>query len=271
MKRSMEQLLSQTWPTREAAAKDLKASGFPDRGEDYELAVSGIGSWQINTFSDVIVKPKTIKPAEPEAPAAQALAIRPGPKGKKAAKAKPAAEAPPADDEPQAEPEPSPAKPPAVTPAGVDLSALPTDGGPYTLAVRAAHVMQDSAVARALAVSKALGVPCDVLGVNGQVLRTVDSVAAQAALKTARQGQTATRRREPSAGPNAMVVSAIELARRPGGVTREQLRAVSPKQQPWTAIIKDAADRWGYVYRTSEAPADSKSRTVYHLDDKPTE
>lgn len=293
MKRSMEQLLSQTWPTRDAAAKELKRNGFPDRGEDYEIAVSGNGLWQINTFSDVIAKPKTAKPAEAEAPGAQPLPIRPEPrkrgdvadagaaKGKKAAKGKEAVVAPPAGEEPPGRddttvpnPAAAPNPNPPAPPTGIDLSALPTDGGPYALAVRAADVMQDSAVLRALDVSKALGVPCDVLGADGQVLRTVDNVAVTAARKAARHGQGSSpigRRRAPSARPNAMVAQAIELACRPGGVTREQLRAVSSKQQPWTAIIKDAATRWGYVYRTSEAPADSKSRTVYHLDEKPTE
>lgn len=275
MKRSMEQLLSQTWPTRDAAAKELKRNGFPDRGEDYEIAVSGNGLWQVNTFSDVIGKPKT----EAKAPAVQQLSMRPASpkaaaKGKKPAKEKPAVVAPTVGEEPPErddtrvqEPAPEPAPP-----VGSNLAALPTDGGPYSLAVRAAHVMQDAAVMRAFAVSKALNVPCDVLGADGQVLRTVDNAAAVAARKASPQGRaTGMPRRAPSAGPNAMVAEAIELARRPGGVTREQLRAVSPKQQPWTAIIKDAATRWGYVYRTSDAPPGSSSRTVYHLDDeKPT-
>jgi hypothetical protein len=287
-KRTLEQLRSQVWLSQADGAKELKRNGYAARGDDYELREASPGSWQIAEFdpTDSQSPPATKaaapnvngkKPPTPKPPKPQSQTKAPA--KTPAAKAKPAVVAPPAgenekhdDSLPEQQPQSAVPKPEAP-PVGTDLSSLPTNGGPYTLGVQATHVMQSAAVTQALTLSKALGVPCAVAGPDGVVLRIVDYVAVMAAKRAAGKrsggGAVAPRKRDPNAQPNPMTAAAIKLARRPEGVTREQLRAVSPKQQPWTAIIKEAADRWGYVYRTSDAPADSKSRTVYHLDTKP--
>ena len=46
-RRSVEQLKTAVWPDRASAVRDLKASGVPYRGEDYELAEHKAGSWML--------------------------------------------------------------------------------------------------------------------------------------------------------------------------------------------------------------------------------
>lgn len=50
--RSMEQLRSKTWPSRETAVKELKANGFKPTGADYEIRENSPGSWLVMPLGD---------------------------------------------------------------------------------------------------------------------------------------------------------------------------------------------------------------------------
>ncbi len=64
-------------------------------------------------------------------------------------------------------------------------------------------------------------------------------------------------------GPNAKTAKMIELALRPEGVTRPQLAAeISDKAQPWTQMLKDAAEKFGYTFSSER---EKGGNTVYRL------
>lgn len=69
--------------------------------------------------------------------------------------------------------------------------------------------------------------------------------------------------RAAATAPNGKTAKMIAMACRPEGVTRPQLAAeISDKAQPWTQMLKDAAEKWGYIF-TSER--EKGGNTVYRL------
>jgi hypothetical protein len=96
LKRTLEQLRSQVWPSREAAVKDLKKSGFGPRGSDYELREVIMGSWQIAELdTDPVADGPAMKKAAKAEPNAY-MAQRYGKKGAKVPAAKKPQQDPPA-------------------------------------------------------------------------------------------------------------------------------------------------------------------------------
>jgi hypothetical protein len=156
---------------------------------------------------------------------------------------------------------PATVEPTQVAPAGADLTYLDPKAGPYV-----AHIDLGSttAVAEALSLAKVLDVGVVRIFANGKEVRVIDYAAVKSARKAARStGRGAGRPK--SEGPSLMVRKAIELAMRPQGVTREELKTVSPKGQPWTQIIKKAAESYGYTYATQDATPAQGGRVAYRL------
>lgn len=224
MKRSLEQLRSQVWLSREAAEKDLKRSGIPSRGSDYELreAEPGAGNWMIMELDES---------SEPSVPEVTQLPSRPARGTKLSPQAKPLRktaakpEAPP-DAEAQPEPDKAPDEPKPPAP-GTDLSPLPTQAGPYMLAFDAEHVRQTSPVAQALEVSQRMRLPVVVMrAYTFETARLVDAVA----VKTA---QKANRARSGGGGRVGMIREdskqrrAITLLLRDEGATADELSRVT--------------------------------------------
>ena len=50
--KTLAQLRHCDWPSREAAMKDLKASGLKERGSDYRLGEYKPGHWQLLDLAD---------------------------------------------------------------------------------------------------------------------------------------------------------------------------------------------------------------------------
>jgi hypothetical protein len=71
-------------------------------------------------------------------------------------------------------------------------------------------------------------------------------------------------RKHSGKGPSPMLAEAIKLARRADGVTREELKSVSNKQQPWTEMLKNA-ERFGYTFSTEREWRFGRYRTTYYL------
>jgi hypothetical protein len=242
MKRTLEQLRSQIWGSRDEATKDLKRNGFAPRGADYELRASSSGSWQImpidaDAADDAPPPAKKGERSRADRPAINHETIRPD------------VFTPPQDTSPQ-KPQRKPKKAAAVAPAGGEstrrdgqtipeptpevvvpedlperldsLASLPTDGGPYTLAVGAEAIRQNGAVAQALDISRAIKLPVSVIGPSGTVLRTVDAQA----IRAAGRRPAASRVSGPvkSTGKSA---EAAAMLLRPQGATMDQLRAVT--------------------------------------------
>jgi hypothetical protein len=270
-KRTLEQLKNTTWSTKEAMAKDFKASGVPLSGADYEPGQTPAGSWMAVDRTDAASDAPAEKPAPKvkKLPERAARGMRMSPQAKKAPAAKKKAAAKKAAPEPE-QPEPEAKKEPEPVPdpeAGDYRTPLPHLGKPYRIVAHEgggypAHATHSWAVV----ISRAINGPVDVLDKDGNVVRTINATKIKSAARAengSRKGAVRAKR-DPNAGPNAMMQKAIELAVRKEGVTREQLKDVSPKQQPWTMLLKDAV-KWGYEYSTAEAPEGSRSRTVYHL------
>lgn len=163
--------------------------------------------------------------------------------------------------EPEPEPEPEP------VPEGVldHRNPMPHDGKPYSITARlGTDELAHRTHTVAFEVSKMLRHPVEVHDKDGNHVGTIDATKFKPE-RAARKGGGGRRAANPDAGPNKMLQAAIDLAERKEGVTREQLKAVSDKQQPWTMLLKGCA-RFGYRYWTTEAPKGGSSRTVYHLE-----
>lgn len=168
--------------------------------------------------------------------------------------------------EPKAEPEPTPAtepeKPKPVPPAGADLSVIPTDGGPYTVRIDAAHVTQNSAHAYALDVSQKIGQPVSVIGPDGSVVRVIDHRVFRAWQKEQRGAASTVVRAGVPRGPRAPGDSkqgrAILLLRRPQGATAKEINAVTD----WP-VSQRHINRLAKVSKTTiESMGDKKWRLV---------
>jgi hypothetical protein len=193
------------------------------------------------------------------------LPERPARGVKKSAQKKASDEAKAAANKPTPEPTPPPEEQDPVN----DMTALPTVGGPYTL--RIGDLASFDIPGQALEVARRLAPNWQLVSIidkAGKLVRTIDGRIG-APKKAPKQPRSTNSggggRTGRSTTPSPILQQAIELAMRPEGVTRAQLREhVTEKLLAWTIMLKDA-ERFGYVYSTSEA-TDGKSRTVYHLE-----
>lgn len=214
-KYSLEQLRSKVWVKQEQAIRDLKASGMPVRGSDYELREGATG-WQMMPLDDVA----QVEPAPREQRVIDALRKKPGAKPKgapevilaavKAAPAKQQAKSPIVWDEADADakadspakkaaaksrkspdkatappapaspaPEPVVAPAPETEPAPFDLSPAPNEGGPYELVLREVDgaFAAHSSIASALTISRKLKAVVHVRNASNQLVRVIDAPA----------------------------------------------------------------------------------------------
>lgn len=124
-----------------------------------------------------------------------------------------------------------------------------------------------SAYTWALEMCRKLGQPILITDLAGGVLGTVDKQtlatvkAAKAAPKTPK-GNGAVKA---DTGPSPMVQKALELATRKQGVTRGELAPLTPRQQPWTQILKEAASKYGYNFAVVDAESGRGGRVAYQL------
>jgi hypothetical protein len=167
-------------------------------------------------------------------------------------------------DQPTAAPTPTFEEPVVVVPLTVG------EGQRFMLCIEGNSFPQSSPEAWALEFARKLKVPVVIRDAETfEVLRHVAPVSKSAARQAAKAGKPAGERK-PRGGPGrmkktepeGMVAQMIEMATRRDGVTRPELAAkLSSKNQPWTALLKSAADRWGYEF-SSERPG---KNTVYKL------
>ena len=260
---SMAQLRQRSWPTQEAAIKELKSAGFPVRGKDYEVREYSEGSWQIMPFDDVPQAESMVAPVKKAA--AKKKASKAQPEAITTAKLLETKEPPepPLPTKKQAEKAIKAAKKAAVDPDEPvnDMTQPPAELGPYTL--RLGGLAPFKIADQALAVSrKHPGLQVTIIDKNNKVVRTID---ARLGKKRGSGEPRAPRKpRDANAPPSDIMKAAIKLAERKQGVTRADLKEVSDRPLPWTIMLKDA-ERWGYKFTMGPAPEGSGSRTVYHL------
>lgn len=157
-----------------------------------------------------------------------------------------------------------PAKPADDAPQN-DMTPLPTEGGPYTLQI--AYWPQHDIPGGAVKASVAMGAVVLIHDKHDKVVRSIDGRLAKPEPKAPRtpKANGEARKTGEARKPNENLLKAIELAQRPEGVTREQIRQlVTDRNLPWTMMFKDVAKRNGWAYSTSEATG-GNARVAYHL------
>lgn len=247
---SLEQLRNMTWPTRDAAIKDLRRNAFKERGADYELREYTSGSWQLMELDDVAQE-------QPAVTTVAARTARGGgsPQRKMAAGKKAADKQPPAPvakkaagKKAAAKPEPEPpakaAPAPEVEADPVnDMSALPDKDGPYTICV-IDQIAQFDLPALALKWSRAVGYRVAIVKAGVKALRTIDGRLGGRA--TVRKQRAAPVRRGDGALSD-LAQQAFDLATRKQGVTRPELMAIS-KTIGWKAYVQRTGVRRGHEF-----------------------
>lgn len=132
----LEQLMTRAWDSKSAAVNELKANGFPAKGDGWSLKQTG-NMWGIDVIAPDIdsIAGGQDAPSLPEAKDP----------------------APPPEPEPAAEP-PSPAPGP-TPPIGCDARTPLPDDGPWAVIVGAEVIRQNGVIAHALDISRFLGQP----------------------------------------------------------------------------------------------------------------
>lgn len=202
--RTLAQLKNTQWESREAAMKDLKASGVKESGADYVLGEFKPGTWQLLDRTDIDVPPEPPKPERRKAARAKSEAKKPAKKAEAKAKAK---------DVPKPAPAPAPDEPETN-----DLFALPAVDGPYTFRI-GEPIAQFDLAKTALSISRKIGLIIDVVDKDGKVARVIDGRLAGGD-KAARKAGTRTPRAPTGEGKMA---TATRLLMRDDGATAKEI------------------------------------------------
>jgi hypothetical protein len=237
---SMAQLKNRTWPSREAAVKELKRNGFKPRGQDYELRENSPGSWlimELDAASETAPPAAAMNGTVVKLPTKAAKAKG---KGAKAPEPAPVMEVSVTQQEDAATMlgllnRDAPVVDAPVVDAVVpepenDLSPLPSEGGPYYIRLawpQFAILTAAHEVGRAFDLTSV-----DITDKTGKVVRSIDPRIGGAKPAKKKRGSTrsptpAPRRSGAKAGDEAMAVEILALAKRKQGVKRTEMSALN--------------------------------------------
>lgn len=296
-KLNMDQLKHRTWTSRDALVKDLKRSGFPERGEDYEPGETspGSGMWTLvergeaEAFGSNVVggnvnprkrkatsgKPRVVAAAS--AASGDTLVETELKKGKvvklpaRVAKGGASKQRDTSKKTEAKEAEVKTDEPPAPVKQTNDFTQpFSYEGKPYTLSVvEGSGFPQGCTHTMARQIAKLYQGTVLVYDKDGKHVDTLEY--ANMTKKAARSSGGGGRKSTPRDKPTELQEKLIALAIRKEGLTRKDIAAkISDRSLPWTTMIKDC-EQFGYRYYTTEAKEGSGARVVYHLEKTKTD
>jgi hypothetical protein len=222
--RSLAQLKTQVWDTREQVVRELKANALAEQGPTHRI-IEYNGKWQVedvdpdanqeaNDVSDAVQETNQVNNGKKKSAMARIKQAAPAPKKKAAAKK----EAAPAKKQ-AATPAPAAAEPDPVN----DMTPLPNAGGPYHLRLEWA---QFNIAEGALTVSKAAGTIVQIIGADGKQARLIDGRIGRGSRRPPRQRDEGSGRKPGETDPNSKRGQCTKLLMREKGAKAKELEDV---------------------------------------------